>query len=56
MSIGVDEMAVVDPQLRVRGIQGLRVADSADMPRIVTAPTNAATLMIAGKGNRLILA
>jgi choline dehydrogenase len=53
--IGVDEMAVVDPQLRVHGIQGLRVADSSVMPQIPTAPTNAATFMVAGKAARLIL-
>ncbi len=54
--IGVDEMAVVDPQLRVHGIQGLRVADSSVMPRIPTAPTNAATFMVAGKAGQLLLA
>ena len=54
--IGVDEMAVVDPQLRVHGIQGLRVADSSVIPRIVTAPTNASTFMVAGKAGQLILA
>lgn len=54
--IGVDEMAVVDPQLRVRGVDGLRVADSSVMPRIPTGPTNAPTIMIAGKAARLILA
>jgi choline dehydrogenase len=54
--IGVDEMAVVDPQLRVRGIQGLRVADSSVMPRVPTGPTNAPTIMVAGKAARLILA
>jgi choline dehydrogenase len=54
--IGVDEMAVVDPQLRVRGIDGLRVADSSVMPHIVTGPTNAPTFMVAGKAARLILA
>ena len=54
--IGVDEMAVVDPQLRVHGLQGLRVADSSVIPRIATAPTNAATFMVAGKAARLILA
>jgi choline dehydrogenase len=53
--IGVDEMAVVDPQLRVRGIEGLRVADSSVMPRMVTGPTNAPTFMVAGKAARLIL-
>ena len=54
--IGGDAMAVVDPQLRVRGIEGLRVADSSVMPRVVTAPTNAATFMVAGKASQLILA
>ena len=34
--IGIDEMAVVDPQPRVRGVEGLRVADSSVMPRMVT--------------------
>jgi choline dehydrogenase len=54
--IGIDEMAVVDPQLRVHGIKGLRVADSSVIPRIVTAPTNAASFMVAGNAGRLILA
>jgi choline dehydrogenase len=54
--IGVDEMAVVDPQLRVRGVERLRVADSSVIPRIVTAPTNASTFMVAGKASRMILA
>jgi choline dehydrogenase len=54
--MGVDEMAVVDPQLRVRGVEGLRVADSSVMPRIVTGPTNAPTFMVAGKAARLIFA
>jgi choline dehydrogenase len=54
--IGVDEMAVVDPQLRVRGIEGLRVADSSVMPRIPTGPTNCPTIMVAGKAARMILA
>lgn len=53
--IGVDDMAVVDPQLRVRGVQGLRVADSSVMPRIVTGPTNAPTFMVAGKAARMII-
>ena len=54
--IGIDEMAVVDPQLRVHGFQGLRVADSSVIPRIVTAPTNAASFMVAGNAGRLMLA
>jgi choline dehydrogenase-like flavoprotein len=46
-------MAVVDSQLRVRGVEGLRVADSSVMPRMVTGPTNAPTFMVAGKAARL---
>lgn len=53
--MGVDELAVVDPQLRVRGLQGLRVADASVMPRIITGPTNAPTHMIAGRAAQLIL-
>jgi len=52
--MGVDEMSVVDPQLRVLGIEGLRVADSSVMPRIVSSNTNAPTLMIAEKASDLI--
>jgi choline dehydrogenase len=54
--IGVDPMAVVDPQLRVHGLERLRVADSSVMPRIPTAPTNAATFMVGGKAAKMILA
>jgi choline dehydrogenase len=53
--IGVDTLAVVDPQLRVHGVQGLRVADASVMPRIITGPTNAPTHMIAGRAVQLIL-
>jgi len=54
--MGVDELSVVDPQLRVRGISGLRVADASVMPRIITGPgTNASTHMIAGRAAGLIL-
>ncbi len=44
--MGVDEMAVVDPDLCVRGVTGLRVADASVMPTVVSANTNAACLMI----------
>ncbi len=54
--IGVDKFAVVDPQLRVHGILGLRVADASVMPRIITGPgTNASAHMIAGRAAKLIL-
>jgi choline dehydrogenase-like flavoprotein len=52
--MGVDERSVVDPQLRVHGVEGLRVADSSVMPRIVSSNTNAPTLMIAEKASDLI--
>ncbi|KXU92984.1 alanine-phosphoribitol ligase [Caballeronia megalochromosomata] len=52
--MGIDGMSVVDPQLRVHGIEGLRVADSSVMPRIVSSNTNAPTLMIAEKASDLI--
>jgi choline dehydrogenase len=53
--MGIDPLAVVDPQLRVHGLQGLRVADASVMPRIITGPTNAPTHMIAGRAAQLIL-
>ena len=53
--MGVDELAVVDPKLRVHGLEGLRVADASVMPRIITGPTNAPTHMIAGRAAKFIL-
>lgn len=52
--IGVDEHAVVRPDLRVHGIDGLRVADASVMPSIVSANTNAGTLGIAERAAHLI--
>lgn len=53
--MGADERAVVDPRLRVRGIRGLRVADCAIMPEIVSGNTNAPAMMIGAKLARMVL-
>jgi choline dehydrogenase len=53
--MGVASDAVVDPRLRVIGIDGLRVVDASIMPRIVTGNTNAAAIMIGEKGASIIL-
>jgi choline dehydrogenase-like flavoprotein len=53
--MGHDEMAVVTPDLRVRGIEGLRVCDASVMPRVPSCNTNAPTIMVGEKGADLVL-
>jgi choline dehydrogenase len=52
--MGVDEQAVVDPQLRVRGIEGLRVADASVMPFVSSGNTHAPTVMIGERAADLV--
>ncbi len=54
--MGIDEMAVVDPELRVRGIEQLRVCDSSVMPSLISSNTNAPSIMIGEKASDLIKA
>ena len=49
-----DATAVVDTELRVRGIAGLRVIDASVMPTITSGNTNAPVMMIAERGSRLV--
>jgi choline dehydrogenase len=53
--MGIDDMAVVDPQLRVYGVSGLRVADASIMPIVTTGNTNAPAVLIGEKAAEMML-
>ncbi len=52
--MGTDALSVVDPELRVRGIDNLRICDSSVMPQLISSNSNAPTLMIAEKASDMI--
>lgn len=55
MGPSTDSMAVVDSQLRVKGVQGLRVADGSIMPTVISGNTNACSNMIGGRCGDFII-
>ena len=52
--MGTDAASVVDPELRVRGVEGLRVADASVMPTIIRGHTNAPAIVIGERAADLI--
>jgi choline dehydrogenase-like flavoprotein len=52
--MGRDSLAVVDPQLRVHGLEGLRIADASVMPDVISGNLNAVAIMIGEKASDLL--